>query len=203
MGGKNQTNTKQNWERYQRNSGRQRDCISSLFLNYRELKGLTFRNQIYQSTWKSCKEVQFSTSVTAAAEAKVRCWKEPLTYGCFSQGTETIHMKHISPGSVSQLFLPKAWGGKTDKHKGLVSAPILLISNIHCLENCQEGLVCERGKWAHLSAHTARKNHRAVSQDLCLQHFISQHTHPWRVTVPFTHNPQGSRPDIFTRKSPL
>lgn len=105
---------------------------------------------MYQSTWKSCTEVQFIMSVKAAAEAKVKRWKEPLTCGCFSQGTETIHMKHISLGSVSQLFRPKAWGGKTEKYKGLVSAPILLISNFHWVENCQKGLVCEQGKWDRL-----------------------------------------------------
>lgn len=144
---------------------------------------------MYQSTWKSCTKVQFIRSVKAAAEAKVKCWKEPLTCGCFSQSTETIHMKHISLGRVSSLFRPEAWGGKTDKHKGLVSAPILLISNFHWLENCQKGLVCERGKWALLLFPYNQENCRAVSHNLCLQHLISQLTH----TPDIPHSPTTLR----------
>lgn len=134
---------------------------------------------MYQSTWKSCTTVQFIRSVKAAAEAKVKCWKEPLTCGCFSQSTEKIHMKHISLGRVSSLFQPRAWGGKTDKYKGLVSAPILLISNFHWLENCQKGLVCERGKWARLLfPYNQEELQSCQSQSVLATSHLSAHTHP-------------------------
>lgn len=100
-------------------------------------------------------------------------------------------MKHISLGRVSSLFPPKAWGGKADKYKGLVSAPILLISNFHWLENCHKGLVCERGKWARLLfPYNQEELQSCQSQSVLATSYFSAHT-PLKFLCPLHPQPSG------------
>lgn len=134
-------------------------------------KAELFRKQMYKSTWKSSREC------SSACLQRYSAGRSHWPVGVPARAQRHSH-KTPQPWQQFTIVSPTAWGGKTDKYKGLVSAPILVIPNFHCLENHQKGLACEPGKWAHLLLPQSQEQLQSSQPGPVLGTFyFSAHTH--------------------------